>query len=137
MSNPLPQTAVRRAFRNRLDDSLDIPILVQWQAEDDSHSPLVMIEPPESVPRGDLKQDTGHELDVRVRVHTRYPKGRADVSQREAVAGDVHSALEGITISGHHLLHLPEPQVTPQSYELGGRQAYDLLLDYSLLTQTL
>jgi hypothetical protein len=97
-----------------------------------------MIHTPESEARGDLKNDTGFELTQRIRIHTRYPKGKANLARREEIAASVDDALEqSFSVSGHNILHLPTPNVTPQSYDAGGDKAYDLLLDYELKTQTI
>jgi len=137
MSNPFPQTSIRHGVYDALTGALSVPVVQQKRPESDLRSPLIMIDPPVSSPRGDIKSDTGHEVELRIRVHTRYAKGQADVSKREDIAGDVHTALGSLSLSGHHLLHLPEPSVSFQEYDVQGKRAYDALLDYQFKTQTL
>jgi hypothetical protein len=123
---------------DRLQSALSVPVRAQKQAEGEEPTPpFVIVETPESEARGDIKNDTGYELTQRIRIHTRYPKGKADLSKREEIASNVYTALENsLSVSGHNILHLPTPDVIPQTYEAGGDQAFDLLLDYELLTQT-
>lgn len=132
-----PRAAVRAELFGVLDGALSVPVVVQRQPKD-AGAPLVLIEPPETSPRGDIKQHTGHSFTQRIRVHTRHPKGKADVSQREDIAQDVIDALESATLDpdDHRIVDWPEePDDIPQSYEVGGDQALDLILDYPLHTQ--
>jgi len=133
----LPQGPLRQAIYTRLTTELSVDVVVQRQAEDETPAPLVLIQTPLSTPRGDIKQDTGYELTQRIRVHTQYSKGRADLSKREEIAEAVQAALQlaPLPINGLRILHLPNPDLTPQSYDVGAQQAYDMLLDYTLLTQ--
>lgn len=134
---PRPRAAVRQEIFDVLDSQLSETVVVQRQAKD-AGAPLVMIEPPPTQPRGDIKQDTGHTFEQTIRVHTRYTKGKADVSKREEIASDVIDALENATLdpTDHRIVHWPEPSDVTQTYEAaGGEQAYDLLLTYDLFTQ--
>jgi hypothetical protein len=130
---------LRQELFRVLDAELDVPVVVQRQTEE-AGQPLVMIEPPATPKRGDLKRDTGHEIQQTIRIHTRYPKGDADVSRREGIAEGVIDALDTATINptDHRVVHWPsEPHdETPQQYEAsGGEEAFDLLLTYDLYTQ--
>jgi hypothetical protein len=133
-----PRAAIRQEVFDVLDAQLSTPVVVQRQPKD-AGAPLVMIEPPAIDPRGDIKRHTGHSFTQRIRVHTRYPKGRADISRREEIAGTVIGKLEAATLDpvDHRIVDWPDdPDTTPQTYEAsGGEQAYDLLLDYDLHTQ--
>lgn len=137
MSNRFPQGALRRALKDRLSSALSVPVVIQKQTKDTEPSPpFVMIETPEGEPWGDIKNESGFDLVQRIRIHTRYPKGKADLSKREEIASSVDSALESsLSVSGHNVMNLPDPTVTPQSYEASGEQAYDFLLDYEFKTQ--
>ena len=134
-----PRAAVREELHRVLTGALSVPVVVQRQPEG-AGAPLVMIEPADTPKRGDIKKDTGHTLDPqRIRVHTRYPKGKADLSKRNAIAEDVIDALAGATLdpTDHRIVHWPEEpdDDTTQEYDAGGKQAYDLLLDYNIHTQ--
>jgi hypothetical protein len=132
-----PDDAVRQAMYSALTSSLSVPVVVQRQPEDEASAPLVMVEPAETRPRGDIKQNTGHDFPggKTIRVHTRYPKGKADLSKRRSIANDVDNAIRPLQPTGHRVVYLPEPDVAPQSYEVGGEQAFDLLLTYDIDTQ--
>lgn len=133
-----PRAAVRQEIYDVLDAQLSVDVVVQRQPKD-AGAPLVMIEPPPVDPRGDIKRHTGHSFTQRIRVHTRYPKGRADIGRREAIADTVIDELETATLdpADHRIVDWPDdPSTTPQTYEAsGGEQAYDLLLEYGLHTQ--
>lgn len=135
---PRPRQAVRTELFDALDSALSETVVVQRQPKD-SGSPLVMIEPPPVEARGDIKQETGHAFEQTIRVHTRYEKGEADVGKRDEVAQSVIDALNNATLdpTDHRIVHWPtEPtENTPQTYELGGEQAYDLILTYDIHTQ--
>lgn len=133
----LPQGPLRQALYERLTTELSVDVVVQRQSEEAVQAPLILIVTPSSTPRGDIKEDTGYELTQRIRIHTQYPKGQADLSEREEIADAVQTALDAapLQVDGHNILHLPTPDITPQEYDLGAQQAYDLLLDYNLLTQ--
>lgn len=137
----LIQGPLRDAIYDELDAALSVDVVVQKQTEQQQEPgpPYVMIETPAADPRGDIKTDTGYELTQRIRVHTRYPKGKADLSKREEIAESVHDALQPFPEpAGHNVMPVPPtPSTTPQEYDAGGQQAYDLLLDYSIRTQTL
>jgi len=121
-----------------LSSALDVPVVVQRQPKD-AGAPLVMIEPPPTESRGDIKQDTGHSIAQTIRIHTRYPKGKADVGRRDEIAAEVVNALNAATLDpeDHRIVHWPEEpdDDTPQSYEPGGQEAKDLLLTYNIDTQ--
>jgi len=133
-----PRKAVRQEIHRVLDGALSIPVVVQRQPED-AGAPLVMIEAPDSPKRGDIKRDTGHSINQTIRIHTRYEKGKADVSKREEIAADVISALDTATFNptDHRIVYWPEEpdDEVPQEYDAGGQQAYDLLLTYDIDTQ--
>jgi len=121
-----------------LESALSVPVVVQRQPKD-AGAPLVMIEPPPVVSRGDIKRDTGHSFEQTIRVHTRYPKGKADVGRRDEIEADVIGALNAATLdpTDHRIVDWPEEpdDSTPQTYEAGGQQAYDLVLTYDIDTQ--
>jgi len=134
-----PRAAVREELHRVLTGALSVPVVVQRQPAD-AGAPLVMIEPPETPSRGDIKADTGHSFEQTIRIHTRYPKGKADVGKRDAIAEDVIAALNAATLdpTDHCIVHWPEEPTddTPQEYEAsGGEQAYDLVLEYDIDTQ--
>lgn len=132
-----PRAAVRDELYGVLSGALSVPVVVQRQPKD-AGAPLVMIEPPQTTPRRTIKQHRGHSFTQRIRIHTRYPKGKADVGKREDIADTVITELETATLdpTDHAIVDWPDdPDTTPQTYELGGEQAYDLLLDYPLHTQ--
>ena len=134
-----PRAALRQELYRVLDGALSAPVVVQRQPKD-AGAPLVMIEPPETPSRGDLKRDTGHSIPQRIRVHTRYPKGKADVSKREEIAETIRSELNAATLdpTDHRIVDWPEEpdDEIPQEYEAsGGEQAYDLVLEYDIDTQ--
>jgi hypothetical protein len=135
-----PRAAVRQELFDVLDGALDVPVVVQRQPKDVA-APLVLIESPDTPKRGDLKRDTGHTLDPQViRVHTRYPKGGANLGRRDAIASNVVDTLAGATLDpqDHRIVHWPEEphDDVAQEYDIGsGEQAYDLLLEYNIHTQ--
>lgn len=134
-----PRAAIREELFRVLDGALSVPVVVQRQPEGEG-APLVLIEPADTPKRGDIKRDTGHTLDPqRIRVHTRYAKGKADVSRRDEIAEDVIEALAGATLdpTDHRIVHWPEEPDDdfPQEYEADGKQAFDVLLDYNIHTQ--
>jgi len=130
----LPQGPLRKAIYTRLTTELSIPILTQRVAEGDAEAPLVLIQSPDAQEWGDLKNKVGYSLQLTLRVHTQYSKGRADLSERETLAEQVDNALRlaPLSLTGYHLLHLPHPDTTMLSYDVGAQQAYDLLLQYEL-----
>jgi hypothetical protein len=135
----LIQGPLRRAVADALS-VLDVPVVVQKQSEDtEPRAPFVMVETPSATARGDIKQDTGYDLTLAVRVHTRYPKGKADLSKREQLAEAAKQALDPFPEpDGHNVVPIPKtPDTQPVSYEAGGQQAFDFLLQYNLQTQTL
>ena len=133
-----PRPALRAELYSVLSSALDVPVVVQRQPKD-AGAPLVMIEPPETPSRGDIKQDTGHSIEQTIRIHTRYPKGKADVGRRDEIAAEVVNALNAATLDpeDHRIVHWPEEpdDDTPQSYEAGGQEAKDLFLTYNIDTQ--
>jgi hypothetical protein len=134
-----PRAAVRQELFSVLDSALSVPVVVQRQPKD-AGAPLVMIEPPPVESRGDIKADTGHSFEQTIRIHTRYPKGKANVGKRDEIASDVVDALNAATLdpTDHRIVHWPEEpdNDTPQNYEAaGGEQAYDLVLTYDIDTQ--
>jgi hypothetical protein len=135
-----PRAAVREELHRVLTGALSIPVVVQRQPKG-VEAPLVLIESPDTPKRGDLKRDTGHTLDPqRIRVHTRYPKGKANLSRRSEIAETVIGALAGATLdpTDHRIVHWPEEphDDVAQEYDIGsGEQAYDLLLEYNIHTQ--
>jgi len=134
-----PRRALRSELYRVLDGSLSVDVFVQRQSEYASDE-LVLIEAPPTPKRGDIKEDTGHEIAQTIRVHTRFPKGAADVSRREEIASDAIEALYFATIdpTDHRVVHWPiEPDdETPVEYDVdGGDRAFDLLLTYNLYTQ--
>ena len=135
----LPQGPIRRAFYSVLTDALSVPVVQQRRPKGEAGAPLVLLPTPASTPRQTLKQETGHSLTQRVRVHTRHPKGKADLSEREGIASQAHLAITGTELQadGMRFIRKPPVEVTPQDYETGGQHAYDLLLDYDIDTQTI
>ena len=134
----LLQGPLRREIADTLTSALSVPVVVQKQSEDtEPTAPFVMVETPETSARGDVKLDTGFELTQTVRIHTRYPKGKADLSERESIAESARTALDPFPEpSGHRVMAVPEtPDAVPVSYEAGGEQAFDLLLQWDLRTQ--
>jgi len=134
-----PRRALRSELYRVLNEALSVDIVVQRQTESAADE-LVMIESPSTPKRGDIKRDTGHRVDQTIRVHTRYPKGAADVSRREEIASDAIEALYFATIdpTDHRVVHWPiEPHdENPVEYDVdGGDRAFDLLLTYNLYTQ--
>jgi hypothetical protein len=134
-----PRKAIRQELFRVLDAALSVPVVVQRQPKD-AGAPLVMIEPPPVGKRGDIKRDTGHSFEQTIRVHTRFPKGKANIGKRESVAADVIGALNAATLdpTDHRIVHWPkEPDDSMvQTYEAsGGEQAFDLLLTYDIDTQ--
>ena len=133
-----PRPALRAELYSVLSGALDVPVVVQRQPKD-AGAPLVMIEPPPTPSRGDIKQDTGHSIEQTIRIHTRYPKGKADVGRRDEIAADVVNALNAATLDpeDHRIVHWPEEpdDDTAQTYSAGAEQAYDLLLTYTIDTQ--
>jgi hypothetical protein len=129
-----PQGPLRTALYDVLTPALSVPVVVQRQPEGDTPAPLVMIETPPANEWGDFKNLLGYEAPLRIRVHTRYPKGKADLSKREELAESVEEALRSseLALDGYALRHLPFPDAIPQTYESGGEQAYDLILAYDL-----
>jgi len=134
-----PRRAIRSELYRVLDEALSVDVVVQRQTESASEE-LVMIEAPSTPKRGDLKTDTGHRIAQTIRVHTRFPKGAADVSRREEIAAGAIEALYLATIdpTDHRVVYWPrEPdEEDPVGYDLdGGDRALDLLLTYRLHTQ--
>jgi len=134
-----PRKALRAELYRVLDEALSVGVVVQRQTESAAEE-LIMIEAPSTPKRGDIKRDTGHRVDQTIRVHTRFPKGAADVSRREEIAADAIEALYFATIdpTDHRVVHWPsEPdEEDPVGYDLdGGDRALDLLLTYRLHTQ--
>jgi hypothetical protein len=90
--------------------------------------------------RGDIKADTGHVLTQRLRVHTRFPKGAADLSVAERIGQKANALIRDTDLQPEgdlRVVHWPVPTATTQTYDDGGEVGVDLLLDYELLTQTL
>jgi len=134
-----PRKALRAELYRALNEALAVDVVVQRQTES-AAGELVMIEAPSTPKRGDIKRDTGHRIDQTIRVHTRFPKGAADVSRREELAANAIEALYFATIdpTDHRVVHWPrEPdEEDPVGYDLdGGDRALDLLLTYRLHTQ--
>jgi hypothetical protein len=133
-----PRQALRSELYRVLDAALSVDVVVQRQTRS-ADEELVMIEAPETPSRGDIKADTGHQISQTIRVHTRYPKGAADVGRRDELAEDVIDALNNATIdpTDHRVVHWPQEPTneTPVGYEDGGDRAFDLLLTYDIHTQ--
>jgi len=133
-----PRQALRSELYRVLDAALSVDVVVQKQTES-ADDELVMIEAPDTPSRGDIKADTGHEISQTIRVHTRYPKGAANVGRRDELAEDVIDALDAATIDppDHRVVHWPEEPTdeTPVGYDDGGDRALDLLLTYEIYTQ--
>lgn len=134
-----PRAALRSELYRVLDADLSVPVYVQKVQESEAGE-LVMIEAPSTPKRGDLKEDTGHQMEQEIRVHTRFPKGKADVGRRDELAENTIDALNSASFSltDHRLVHWPkEPHdTTPLQYDAeGGETAMDLLLTYNLYTQ--
>lgn len=123
-----------------LDAQLSVPVYVQKVSEGQSPDELVLIEAPATPARGDIKRDTGHEVEQVVRVHTRSTKGQADLSRRDELAAQVISALDAATLdpTDHRIVDWPEEphEDDPVTYDVSGSEkAHDLLLTYRLYTQ--
>jgi len=134
-----PREALRQELYRVLNAALGVSVVVQRQPKD-AGAPLVMIEPPPTPSRGDIKRDTGHSIEQTIRIHTRYPKGKANVTRRDEIARDVIDALNAATLdpTDHRIVHWPEEpdDDDTQTYEAaGGTQAYDVLLTYDIDTQ--
>lgn len=138
-SNNFPIGPLRNAIKTRLDNNISVPVVVQKQKQGKSENPpFVMIETPPAERREAIKTSVGFEVSQTIRVHTRYIKGKADLSKREDIASNVDDALEpDLSVSGHNIMRIPTPNVFPQDYEADGQHAYDLLLQYEFRTQTL
>lgn len=96
-------------------------------------APYVVVEIPR--PNGSETIDGKEKWLVRhnIRVHTRYPQGRADRSEALSIADSVHEALEGAEISVpgfRSSLYVPEPNQRPQTYDVADKKAYDVILRY-------
>ena len=135
-----PRAALRSELYRVLDGQLSVDVYVQKVSEGKSPGELVMIEAPSTPARGDIKEDTGHEVAQTIRIHTRAPKGQADLSRRDELAAQVISALDAATIDpdDHRVVDWPEEphDDDPVSYEVSGsEQAHDILLTYRLYTQ--
>ena len=130
----LPHGPLRQAIYDRLTAELSVPVEVQRRPKGDAAAPLVLIEPADATEWGSFKQLHGWSVPLTIRIHTRYPKGAANLSKREKIAEAVDTALRQnpLAPSGYALKDLRYPDVTMQTYDAGGEQAYDLLLEYPL-----
>ena len=134
-----PRQALRVEIYRVLDAALSVEVAVQKQTRSAAKE-LVLIEAPDTPKRGDIKRDTGHEIDQTIRIHTRFAKGDADVSRREEIAENAIQALDSATIdpTDHRVVHWPsEPhnEAAIQYEARGGDTALDLVLTYELKTQ--
>lgn len=104
-------------------------------APPDADAPYVVVEVPRQPGGTELLDGTRrYDLLHAIRVHTRFDAGKADRSVALSIADSVDDALKGapITIGGKDI-HIPVPNQRPiPPYDVGGKKAYDISIQYAL-----
>ena len=140
----LPLSPLTTAVYDRLtgDDGLGHGLgeEVLYAGAKDAPQTYVAITIPDATRRV-TKNTEGHTSTLLLRCHTESPEGDARPLDAFGLAGSVKASLEADPLDlglDHALLHLPVPNLTPNSYSMdSGHWAMDVNLRYDLMTQKL
>lgn len=116
-------------------DGAPVDVYVRGAVPTDAQPPCVVIEPPRLDGEETLDGHASSTNRLRLRVHDRYPAGRANAFRALLIADRLHQSLEGapLTLEGFRTPYVPEPSVRPiPPYEAEGQEARDLLVIYDL-----
>lgn len=135
----LPHSDILEAVHARLSSKQAAPVRYAG-AGGPAPDEYVAIDMPTAPPR-DTKTTRGHTVTLVCRCHTEHPLGRARPLDAYALADAVHDALSGWAPDigpSHAALDLSSPDVSESTYSIDSdRQALDIILRYTLITQTL
>lgn len=128
-----PTQTLLTAVYNRLDAELSEDVFVRGAADPDAQAPYLLIERPRLEGESTLDGKALHTIRLSIRAHTRFEQSRASTDSIR-LARDVHAALKSaeIQLDGFRNPYVPEPDVRPVQYEIGGKQAYDRILQYEV-----
>lgn len=120
--------ALLTALYETLDGQTGVPVYTAGSVPTDEEPPYVVLEIPRSTGSETLDRRRRDDVRQRIRIHDRYPPGRADRAKALGISAAIQTAMKNAFD-----FYVPPPQERPlPQYSVNGEQAYDLVLIYDL-----
>jgi hypothetical protein len=118
--------ALLTALYDTLDGQTGVPVYTAGSVPTDEEPPYVVLEIPRSTGSETLDRRRRDDVRQRIRIHDRYPPGRADRAKALGISAAIQTAMKNAFD-----FYVPPPIERPlPPYEVGPDEAYDLLLIY-------